>query len=173
MLRAGEWKATAEGTQEKVWTHMRHKTPLVGRGEEEGRAAIENSLHPRVPACPWAGREQSIPGTTHQAHHTPGTPACPRMDLPCQACHAPCACTCLCRTSLGPPHSPHMHSPAQRSPTRPDVLQVLAPTCEEPPCQPALDCAKLQFGFPKFIEKHKHNEEAQKPFSVKATGELT
>ena len=40
---------------------------------------------------------------------------------------------------------------------------------------PTLECAKLQFGFPKFTEKekHKHNEEAQKPFPVKATGEFT
>ena len=43
------------------------------------------------------------------------------------------------------------------------------------PSQLALDCAKLQFGFPKFTEKekHKHDEEAQKPFPVKATGEFT
>ena len=34
---------------------------------------------------------------------------------------------------------------------------------------------RLQFGFPKFTEKEKHkqDEEAQKPFSVKATGEFT
>ena len=35
-LRAGEWKAMAEGTQEKVWTHRRGKAQLLGRGEEEG-----------------------------------------------------------------------------------------------------------------------------------------
>ena len=42
-------------------------------------------------------------------------------------------------------------------------------------CQTTLDCAKLQFGFPKFTEKekHKHDEEAQTPFPVKATGEFT
>ena len=43
------------------------------------------------------------------------------------------------------------------------------------PRQPALDCDKLQFCFPKFTEKekHGHNEEAQKPFPLKATGEFT
>ena len=41
---AGEWNAIAEGTQEKVWTHRRGKVPLLGRGEEEGPAAIGNSL---------------------------------------------------------------------------------------------------------------------------------
>ena len=35
-LRAGEWKATAEGTQEKVPTHRRDKVQLLGKGEEEG-----------------------------------------------------------------------------------------------------------------------------------------
>ena len=34
----------AEGTREKVWTHRRGKAPLLGRGEEKGRAAIGNSL---------------------------------------------------------------------------------------------------------------------------------
>ena len=36
MLRAGEWKATAEETLEKVWTCRRGKAPLLQRGEEEG-----------------------------------------------------------------------------------------------------------------------------------------
>lgn len=49
------------------------------------------------------------------------------------------------------------------------------PRLVEPPCQPALDCAKLQFGFSKFTEKekNKHDKEAQKPFPVKATGGFT
>ena len=34
----------AEGTQEKVQTHRRGKVPWLGRGEEEGQAAIGNSL---------------------------------------------------------------------------------------------------------------------------------
>ena len=39
----------AEGTQEKVWTHRKDKTPLSGRGEEKGQATtIENSLHPSL-----------------------------------------------------------------------------------------------------------------------------
>ena len=49
-------------------------------------------------------------------------------------------------------------------------------TCTLPsqsrPCKTTLDCAKLKFGFPKFTEKHKYNEEAQKPFPVKARGEF-
>ena len=35
----------AEGTQKKVWTCRREKAALLGRGEEEGQAAIRNSLH--------------------------------------------------------------------------------------------------------------------------------
>ena len=35
----------AEGTQKKVWTRRRGKAALLGRGEEEGQAAIRNSLH--------------------------------------------------------------------------------------------------------------------------------
>ena len=31
MLWAGEWNATAEGTQEKVWACRRSKAPLLGR----------------------------------------------------------------------------------------------------------------------------------------------
>ena len=38
----------AQGTWEKVWTHRRGKAPLLGRGEEEGWAAIGNSLHQSV-----------------------------------------------------------------------------------------------------------------------------
>ena len=33
-LRAGRWKATTEGTWEKVWTRRRDKVPVMGRGEE-------------------------------------------------------------------------------------------------------------------------------------------
>ena len=36
----------AEGTREKVQTRRRGKAPLLGRGEEEGQAATENSLGP-------------------------------------------------------------------------------------------------------------------------------
>ena len=42
---AGEWNIIAEGTWEKVLTHRRGKVPLLGRGEEEGKAVIGNSLH--------------------------------------------------------------------------------------------------------------------------------
>ena len=47
MLRAGEWKATTEGIWEKVWFCRRDKAPVL-RGEEEGWATIEYSLHPSV-----------------------------------------------------------------------------------------------------------------------------
>ena len=52
MLRAGEWKDMAEGTQEKVHTHRRGKSPLLGRGEKEGQATIENALGPSGHTCP-------------------------------------------------------------------------------------------------------------------------
>ena len=76
-LRAGEWKATTEGTWEKIWTHMRHKAPMLGRGEEEGRAAIEYSLQPSKHACPPAIREHCFP--VHP--HSPTTCA-PDLRLP-------------------------------------------------------------------------------------------
>ena len=41
---AKEGNTMAEGTWEKVWTRKRGKVLLLGRGEEEGRAAIGNSL---------------------------------------------------------------------------------------------------------------------------------
>ena len=41
---AKEGNATAEGTQEKVWTGRRGKTPLLRRGEAEGWASIGNNL---------------------------------------------------------------------------------------------------------------------------------
>ena len=35
-IRAGEWKATSEGTGEKSWIHRRDKVPVLGRREGEG-----------------------------------------------------------------------------------------------------------------------------------------
>ena len=61
-LRAGEWKAIEEGTQEKVQSHRIDKALLLGRGKEKGQAAIENSLCPSMSDCPPAHREQSITG---------------------------------------------------------------------------------------------------------------
>ena len=55
MLRAGDWKTTAEGTQEKVQTHRRGKAPLLGRGEEEGQGTIET---PWAPVCTLASGSQ-------------------------------------------------------------------------------------------------------------------
>ena len=76
MLRAGEWKAMAEGTREKVQTCRRDKVPLLGRGEEEGQAAIENSLGPSVHACPPYCRELSFPSQClYQGCMDPVSPA--------------------------------------------------------------------------------------------------
>ena len=61
MLRAGEWKATIEGTCEKIWTCRRDKRPVLGRGEEEGWAAIEHPLWPSKHPCLLPSREQCFP----------------------------------------------------------------------------------------------------------------
>ena len=42
-LMMGEWKATTEGTREKVWGCRRDKEPVLGWGEEENT--------PCTPAC--------------------------------------------------------------------------------------------------------------------------
>ena len=132
MLRAGERKATAEGTPEKVWTYRRDKAPLLGRGEEEGQAAIENWC-PSVRACPPAPREWSIPGKN--------APATARNHFPSAADRFP---TCT---------HPHGATPlAHHTPG--------APTYTGLPCWTTLDSAVLLFVFPKFTEKHKHDEEA-------------
>lgn len=49
---AKEGNTTAERTREKVQTSRRGKAPLLGRGEEEGQAAVGNALHwsMRMPA---------------------------------------------------------------------------------------------------------------------------
>ena len=49
------------------------------------------------------------------------------------------------------------------------------PRLKEATRWPALDCAKLHFGLTKFTKKeqHKQDEEAQKQFPVKATGEFS
>ena len=56
-LRAEEWKAMTEGTQEKVWTCRKDEVPMLGRGEEKGQATIENSLCTSLHICPPANRE--------------------------------------------------------------------------------------------------------------------
>ena len=53
MLRDWGWKATSEGTWEKSWICRRDKTPVLGRGEEEGRATIEySSRHSELTCLP-------------------------------------------------------------------------------------------------------------------------
>ena len=61
--RAKEGNTTAEGTWEKVWTCRRGKSPLLGRGEKEGWAAIGNSLHWSVHACRLRGWGCSVEAT--------------------------------------------------------------------------------------------------------------
>ena len=77
MLRAGEWKATTEGTWEKIWTHRRDKVPVLRRGKKEGKAQIEYSLHPNEHACPPASREQGFP-----VHPPTPTPLAPDLRPP-------------------------------------------------------------------------------------------
>ena len=60
-LRAGEWKATSEGTWEKSWIHRTDKAPVLGREEEEGWAASEYSLHHSALTCLPASRKQCFP----------------------------------------------------------------------------------------------------------------
>ena len=62
MLRAGEWKAMAEGTQEKFQTHSRDKASLLGRGEEERKENPFVNFGTNAPPtlrhgsadCPWS-----------------------------------------------------------------------------------------------------------------------
>ena len=77
MLKAGEWRATTKGTWGKNWTCRRDKAPVLGRGEEEGQATIEYSLHPSKSACPPASREQCFP-----VHAPSPTPCVPDLRLP-------------------------------------------------------------------------------------------
>ena len=60
-LRAGEWKATSEGTWEKSWICRRDKAPVLGREEEAGWAAAEYSLHHSKLTCPPAVRKLYFP----------------------------------------------------------------------------------------------------------------
>ena len=155
---AGEWKATTEGTWKKVQTHRRGKVPLLGRGEEEGPAAIENSLSPSVCTCPPDHRELN----THSWGLCPVLTdlALPVHIQPYQHPHTLPAPMPSLRGSgpLAPSHNPGAHSPCSWT----------------WPHQTTLDCAKLQFGFPKFPEEEKHkHDEVQKPFPVKAIREFT
>ena len=77
MLRAGEWKATTEGTWEKIWTLRRDKALVLGREKEEGKATIEYSLHPSNHTCLPASREHCFP-----VHPPSPTPCVPDLKLP-------------------------------------------------------------------------------------------
>ena len=59
MPQANEGNTMAEGTWEKVRTRRRGKEPLLGREEEEGQAAIGNSL--LQSKCMPAGLEGGVP----------------------------------------------------------------------------------------------------------------
>ena len=60
-LRAGEWKATSEGTWKKSWICWRDKAPVLGRVEEKGWAAIEYSPHHSELMCLSAIRKLCFP----------------------------------------------------------------------------------------------------------------
>ena len=62
-----EWKATTEGTWEKIQGYSRDKAPLLGRGVEEGWASTENAL--RAPVCTFT--RQLAENRTFPAHPTP------------------------------------------------------------------------------------------------------
>lgn len=132
-LRAGEGKARAEGTKEKVLTHRRDKTPLLARGEEEGRATIGNSLCPSMRIFPPPGRKQSIPSATLQVCHYPGTCA--------HLCRADTLGPLLYMHSCMPTQNPLPDLPCSRHtcplvwsrPASPAVHQV--PSHSETPCQ--------------------------------------
>ena len=70
-LRAGEWKATSEGTWQKSWMCRRDKAPVLGRVEEKGWAAIEYSPHHSELTCPPAIRKLCFPVIP-----PPSTPCC-------------------------------------------------------------------------------------------------
>ena len=76
MLRAGGWKATSEGTQEKSWVCRRDKVPVLGRGEEEGWATIEYSAHHSELTCLPAIRNLYFP-----VHPLSPYPVCTCQDL--------------------------------------------------------------------------------------------
>ena len=131
----------------------------MGRGEEEGKAAIENSLGPSVHACSLDHKELSAP-SKHPlpAHVDPALPAPLRSQSPRQQAqiHQPRP------RRFGPAGTlPHSWHPC------PALIELAGQT--------TLDYTKLQFGFPKFAEKekHKHDEETQKSLPVKATEEFT
>ena len=63
MLRAGEWNAMAEGTQEKVQAHRRDRHHC--RGGEEGWITMGNSLCPSMHAFLWAFRGWGGSGAGH------------------------------------------------------------------------------------------------------------
>ena len=60
-LRAGERKATSEGTWQKSWIHKRDKAPVLGRVEEKEWAVIEYSTHHSELTCPPAIRKLCFP----------------------------------------------------------------------------------------------------------------
>ena len=61
MLRAGEQKATSEGTWEKSWICRRDRAPVLGRKEGEGWAAIDCSPHHSPLTCLPAIRKLCFP----------------------------------------------------------------------------------------------------------------
>ena len=144
-----------------------------------------------APHCPGT----PLPASEVHRHCGAHWPALPAVRMP-PAPPSPCCCgaprqalpshrNCITTTvHTGQAHLAWGSVPPQRpAPTarrkhlavaaRPS--QACTPSGSTPLPWRTLDCAKLQFGFPKYTEKEKHkqDEEAQKPFPVKATGEFT
>ena len=94
----------AEGIWGKVQTHRRDKVLLLGRGEEEGWASIENSLCPIVHAC--------LP--TRRGWRVPSVPPHPGPEVTCHPLcsghpHLPCG-----NPLANPLHSGHPHPPRRK-----------------------------------------------------------
>ena len=163
MLRTGEWKATTEGTREKVQTHRRDKAPLLGRGGGRGHHRI--LLEPqRVLACQLAELSQCIPSPPS---HVPG------QKLP------------TIHGGLAPPpfgrHRPSWLSVAGLLTHRKCPTPVEQAAQHHQPSGRALQPrdTRVSPAQPRGVhlhhekEKHKQDEEVQKPFPVKGAGELT
>ena len=118
----------------------------VGKREKEVKAAIVNSLGSSVHACPLDCRELSTPSWCLSS-------ACVDMALPAPL-PSPCRSrpACMDPALQAPSSTPGTHA-------QPTLIQPAGtfthsrcpcPTLTELAPQTTPDCAKLQFGFPKF-----------------------
>ena len=165
------------GNWEKVQTHRRVKAPLLGRGEEAGQAAIENSLGPGVHACPLDRKELSAPSWCL-------SPTCMDLALPAPL-HAPQHPAHAdqphpCRTGpAGTLVSSRCPCPAHTDPACWHLHTLPAPTpCPHraSPARPPWTVPNYSLASPNLQGKkttNQHDKEAQKRFPVKAIGEFT